>query len=119
MAKEATMSKSAQDIRWERIRERDNKAAQLCSDILIGCDMSKITKKQITEIDLFIKRRLEWAVWERNGATKYESNGGYTFAESVAQLKNVELAARALKEWTIYKSRTAAMMGRDAEHRVA
>lgn len=115
------MNKSAQDLRWERIRERDNKAAQLCSDILIGCDMSKITKKQITEIDLFIKRRLEWAVWERNGATKYkyDSNIGCTFAESVVQLKNLELAARALRLWTTYKSRTAAMMGRDAEHRVA
>ena len=84
----------------KRIIERNKKSGDLVAAILLGTDLSKITKTQIREIHQFIRRSFEWAEFEREQAWKATNN----FALSAQHLKNVELATRALNIWTNYKA---------------
>jgi hypothetical protein len=116
MAKEATMNtttetpvqKTAYQLQQEqyrkRIIERNKKSGDLVAEILLGTDLSKITKTQIREIHQFIRRHFEWAEFEREAAWKATNN----FALSAQHLKAVELATRALNIWTNYKARIVA-----------
>jgi hypothetical protein len=112
MAKEATMNtlteaqtqKSEYTIKMEkyqaRIAERNKKAGETCSAILLGCDLTKITKTQINEIQQFIKRHLTWSECERHAGF----DGREGFNDSAKHLKQVELASAALRLWTEWKA---------------
>ncbi len=110
---ETPVQKTAYQLQQEqyrkRIIERNKKSGDLVAEILLGTDLSKITKTQIREIHQFIRRHFEWAEFEREAAWKATNN----FALSAQHLKAVELATRALNIWTNYK----ASIVRDAEAR--